>query len=115
MNGTSPPSFTGRLLNNLEVRYEQWRRDGFAPIAAAWRDLAPMIGRHIRVQELGAIVEGTAIDIADDGALRLRRADGSEHRVWRATTVLAGTGDNKDTKTPRSPPGGCLCVFVSLW
>jgi BirA family biotin operon repressor/biotin-[acetyl-CoA-carboxylase] ligase len=73
--------FAGRLLNNLEVRYEQWRRDGFAPIAAAWRDLAPMIGRHIRVQELGAIVEGTAIDIADDGALRLRLADGSEHRV----------------------------------
>jgi BirA family transcriptional regulator, biotin operon repressor / biotin---[acetyl-CoA-carboxylase] ligase len=83
--------FTGRLLNNLEVRYEQWRRDGFAPIAAAWRGLAPLIGRHIRVQEPGAIVEGTVIDIADDGALRLRLRDGREHRVLAGdVTVVDG-------------------------
>lgn len=73
--------FTARLLDNLEVRYEQWRRDGFAPIAEAWRALAPLIGRHIRVQEPGQIVEGTVIDIANDGALRLRLRDGREHRV----------------------------------
>ena len=83
--------FTGRLLNNLEVRYEQWRHDGFAPIAAAWRGLAPLIGRFIRVQELGAVVEGTVIDIADDGALRVRLADGREHRVVAGdVTVLDG-------------------------
>lgn len=83
--------FAGRLLSNLEVRYEQWRRDGFAPIAAAWRRLAPLIGRHIRVQEPGQIVEGTVIDIADDGALRLRLADGREHRVVAGdVTVLGG-------------------------
>src|SRR5262245_44364102 len=84
-------AFTGRLLNNLEVRYEQWRRDGFEPIAAAWRALAPLIGRHIRVQEPGQIVEGTVIDIDDDGALRLRLADGREHRVVAGdVTVLGG-------------------------
>lgn len=85
------PSFAGRLLNNLEVRYEQWRRDGFAPIAAAWRGLAPLSGRHIRVQEPGAIVEGTVIDIADDGALRMQLADGREHRVVAGdVTVVDG-------------------------
>ena len=83
--------FTARLLSNLEVRYEQWRRDGFAPIAAAWRGLAPLIGRHIRVQEPGRMVEGTVIDIADDGALRLRLADGGEHRVVAGdVTVVDG-------------------------
>jgi BirA family transcriptional regulator, biotin operon repressor / biotin---[acetyl-CoA-carboxylase] ligase len=83
--------FTGRLLNNLEVRYEQWRREGFAPIAAAWRGLAPLVGRFIRVQEPGAVVEGTVIDIADDGALRVRLADGREHRVVAGdVTVLDG-------------------------
>ncbi len=83
--------FAGRLLNNLEVRYEQWRDRGFASIAAAWRELTPLIGRHIRLQEPGAIVEGTVIDIAEDGALRLRLADGREHRaVAGDVTVVDG-------------------------
>jgi len=82
--------FTGRLLNALEARYEQWQRDGFAPIAAAWRALTPLIGRHIRVQEPGAIVEGTVVDLDEDGALRLRRADGGEHRVLAGDVTVVG-------------------------
>jgi BirA family biotin operon repressor/biotin-[acetyl-CoA-carboxylase] ligase len=82
--------FAGRLLSNLEVRYEQWHRDGFAPIAATWRELAPLIGRHIRVQEPGQVVEGTVIDIAGDGALRVRLADGREHRVVAGDVTVMG-------------------------
>jgi BirA family transcriptional regulator, biotin operon repressor / biotin---[acetyl-CoA-carboxylase] ligase len=82
--------FTGRLLNNLEVRYEQWRRDGFAPIAALWRSLTPLIGRNIRVQEPGAIVDGTVLDLDADGALRLRLADGTEHRVIAGDVTVIG-------------------------
>jgi BirA family biotin operon repressor/biotin-[acetyl-CoA-carboxylase] ligase len=83
--------FTARLLNTLEVRYEQWHHEGFAPIAAAWRSLTPLIGRQIRVQEPGGVVEGAVIDIADDGALRLRLADGREHRVVAGdVTVIDG-------------------------
>lgn len=82
--------FTARLLNNLEVRYEQWHRDGFAPIAAAWRALTPLIGRDIRVQEPGAIVQGTVLDIDADGALRLRLASGAEHRVVAGDVTVIG-------------------------
>ena len=82
--------FTGRLLNNLEVRYEQWQRDGFAPIAVRWRRLTPLIGRNIRVQEPGALVDGTVLDLDPDGALRLRRADGSEHRVIAGDVTVIG-------------------------
>jgi len=82
--------FAARLLKTLEVRYEQWQRDGFAPIAAAWRRLTPLIGRPIRVQEPGQVVDGTVIDIADDGALRLRLADGSEHRVVAGDVTVVG-------------------------
>lgn len=85
--------FAARLLNHLEARYDQLGRDGFAPIAAAWRERAPLIGRHIRVQEPGELVEGTVIDLADDGALRLRLADGREHRVLAGdVTVIGGYG-----------------------
>lgn len=82
--------FTGHLLNNLEVRYEQWHRDGFAPIAAAWRGLAPLIGRLIRVQEPGGIVEGTVLDIDEDGALRLRLSSGREYRIVAGDVTLIG-------------------------
>ena len=84
------PYFIGRLLTNLEVRYEQWRREGFEPIAAAWRRLAPLIGRTIRVQEPGAIVEGTVLDIDADGALRLRLPTGGEHRVVAGDVTVVG-------------------------
>jgi BirA family biotin operon repressor/biotin-[acetyl-CoA-carboxylase] ligase len=83
--------FTARLLGALEQRYDQLCGDGFAPIAAAWRELAPLIGRAIRVQEPDGIVEGTVIDLADDGALRLRLADGREHRIVAGdVTVIDG-------------------------
>jgi BirA family biotin operon repressor/biotin-[acetyl-CoA-carboxylase] ligase len=84
------PYFIGRLLTNLEVRYEQWCRDGFEPIAAAWRRMAPLIGRTIRVQEPGAIVEGTVLDIDADGALRLRLTTGVEHRVVAGDVTVIG-------------------------
>ena len=83
--------FAAQLLAALEARYEQWQRDGFAPIATAWRGLSPLVGRHIRVQEPGAIVEGTVIDLSDDGALRLRLADGAEHRVIAGDVTVLGT------------------------
>ncbi len=83
--------FAGRLLTHLEGRYDEWCRDGFAPIAATWRALAPLIGRRIQVQEPLGVVEGEVVDLDDDGALRLRRDDGSLYRIIAGdVTVLGG-------------------------
>jgi BirA family biotin operon repressor/biotin-[acetyl-CoA-carboxylase] ligase len=81
-----------RLLAEVERWYDRWARDGFAPVAAAWRALAPCVGRPIRVAQPGDTVrEGLVVDIDDDGALRLRDADGREHRVVAGdVTVLGG-------------------------
>lgn len=81
-----------RLLGALEVRYDQWQREGLGPIVAAWRELAPCMGQPIRVLEPGdRVVEGTVIDIDGDGALRIRLVDGREHRVIAGdVTVLDG-------------------------
>jgi len=85
--------FAGLLLTRLEARYDEWRRDGFAAIAATWRALAPLIGRRIQVQEPGGVVEGDVVDLDDDGALRLRRDDGSLYRVIAGdVTVIDGYG-----------------------
>jgi BirA family biotin operon repressor/biotin-[acetyl-CoA-carboxylase] ligase len=82
--------FAGRLLTALEARYDQWRRDGFAPIAAAWRTLAPLIGRRIHVAEPSGTVAGEVLALDDDGALRIRRDDGSEHRVVAGDVTVIG-------------------------
>lgn len=83
--------FAGCLLNRIEAGYDAWRRDGFAPVAAAWRALFPAIGRRVCVREPGAIVEGAVIDMDDDGALRLRLDGGGERRIVAGdVTVLDG-------------------------
>ncbi len=82
--------FVGRLFGALEEQLDRWRRDGFPPIAAAWRQLTPLIGRRIHVQEPGADVEGTVVDLDDDGALRLRLDNGAEHRVVAGDVTVIG-------------------------
>ncbi|HSP98500.1 MAG TPA: biotin--[acetyl-CoA-carboxylase] ligase [Candidatus Dormibacteraeota bacterium] len=82
--------FAGRLLTAIEARYTEWRRDGFAPIAAAWRALAPLIGRRIHVAEPSGTVEGEVLALDDDGALRIRCDDGTEHRVVAGDVTVIG-------------------------
>ncbi|MGD9765453.1 MAG: biotin--[acetyl-CoA-carboxylase] ligase [Candidatus Binatia bacterium] len=82
--------FAGVLFTELERRYDAWRRDGFAPVATAWRGLTTLIGRHIHVAEPGGSVQGTVIDLDDDGALRLRLADGAEYRVLAGDVTVVG-------------------------
>ena len=89
--------FTGALLTRLEACVDRWRQDGFAPIATAWRALAPLLGRRIHVQEPGGAVTGTAIDLDDDGALRIRRDDGSEHRVVAGDVTVVGGYEQRAT------------------
>jgi len=81
----------GRLLANLESRYDQLRREGFAGIAEQWCLRSGFVGRQIRVNEAGGVVSGEVLGLAPDGALCLKRSDGSEHRVVAGdVTVLDG-------------------------
>lgn len=82
--------FVGRLLTQLEARYEEWRDHGFAPIATAWRALAPLIGRRIEVAAPSGTIAGTVLDLDDDGALRIRRDDGREERVVAGDVTVVG-------------------------
>lgn len=88
--GIDRARFAGRLLTRLEARYDEWRDHGFAPIAAAWRALTPLIGQRIHVEETAGSVEGTVCDLDDDGALRIRRDDGSEYRVVAGDVTVVG-------------------------
>ncbi len=81
----------GRLLCNLETRYEQLRRGEFSLIASEWNDRSGFVGKHIEVEEPGGVVAGEVLGLAPDGALCLKRLDGSEHRVIAGdVTVVDG-------------------------
>ncbi|HLO01913.1 MAG TPA: biotin--[acetyl-CoA-carboxylase] ligase [Symbiobacteriaceae bacterium] len=71
------------ILARLEVRYDQFLAGGWPELLAAWRELSVTLGRSVRViPASGApIWEGTAVDVDAEGALLVRRPDGSTERV----------------------------------
>lgn len=55
-----------------------WRQSGLAAILAAWQDCAHPAGtRLVTTDEKGRRIEGEYAGLFDDGALRLRMADGT--------------------------------------
>jgi biotin-(acetyl-CoA carboxylase) ligase len=51
----------------------------------AWRCACPYLGRQVRIDAAGFSVEGTALDVDDQGVLLIGRADGGTERVVAGT------------------------------
>ncbi len=93
---TSLSAETGRelsraaVLRELCARFENWYealREG-APVLAAWRGRLSTLGKHVRVKAGAEVYEGLAEDVASDGALMLRIADGSLLRMPAGDVTL---------------------------
>lgn len=56
--------------------YDTWRGHGFAPLRRAWLNRAAHIGKAVEVRQDGRALNGVFEDIDENGALRLRLADG---------------------------------------
>jgi len=65
-------------LDRLLPALAQFDHEGLAPFLPRYRALDALAGRQVVVRNAGADRPGVAIGIADDGALRLRDAEG-EH------------------------------------
>jgi BirA family transcriptional regulator, biotin operon repressor / biotin---[acetyl-CoA-carboxylase] ligase len=63
------------LLDALAQRLAAWTSAPPAAIAQRWRELSDTIGRSVRVELPGRVIEGLAEDIAEDGSLIV----GGEH------------------------------------
>lgn len=71
-----------RLLGKLEEWYDRHGEEGLAPVLARWRALSGTLGARVSVQLDGEReVTGIAVDLDDSGALLLRDAQGTVHRV----------------------------------
>lgn len=79
-----PPSrnsVVAALLSHLLPALQLFDAEGLAPFLPRYAALDALAGRAISVHGAGDIVPAAALGIADDGALRVRDADGQERRV----------------------------------
>jgi BirA family biotin operon repressor/biotin-[acetyl-CoA-carboxylase] ligase len=72
------------VLEEFERIYRLYHEEGFEPIRTAWEALTISLGRGIRAGSPKGVVEGTALEIDDMGALVVRQADGQIVKLYSA-------------------------------
>ncbi len=75
------------LLDALVPLLAHYEREGLAPWQATWARLDLLAGRAVRLEEGGQAIDGIALGIDAEGALRLRTANG-ERRCHAGETSL---------------------------
>jgi BirA family transcriptional regulator, biotin operon repressor / biotin---[acetyl-CoA-carboxylase] ligase len=70
-----------RLLEALDEWLALHEVEGFAPVRDRWRQLSSTLGRRVRITLEPGLLEGDAVDLADDGALLVRTPDEALTRV----------------------------------
>jgi BirA family transcriptional regulator, biotin operon repressor / biotin---[acetyl-CoA-carboxylase] ligase len=76
------------LLARLEARLAESAADA-AATRSAWKVCLATLGQVARAQGPAGPLEGLAEDVAEDGGLILRLADGSRRTVWAGDVTLA--------------------------
>jgi len=76
------------ILESIEVNYKAYKRDGFTNIKREWRDLSATLGKRVRASCMHRTIEGEAVDIDPDGALRIRLDTGFYEKVLAGDILL---------------------------
>jgi BirA family biotin operon repressor/biotin-[acetyl-CoA-carboxylase] ligase len=74
--GVSAPEVLGAFARHFAIWARRWRREGFAPVRAAWLARASGLGERVRVRLERATLCGRFLDLDEDGALLLEDAQG---------------------------------------
>jgi BirA family biotin operon repressor/biotin-[acetyl-CoA-carboxylase] ligase len=70
-----------RRLNRLYASLSTGGAPSQAALRDAWRARLVTLGRTARITQGDTTIEGTAVDVDDDGALLLRLPDGEQHTI----------------------------------
>lgn len=70
-----PLHLLSTLLTNLQTELARIR--DFGAVLDDWRALNCTLGRHVKVQRFGVILEGLAVDLNPEGALLLQTGNGT--------------------------------------
>ncbi len=85
----------GAILLEFEILWEGLQQTGFEPIRNAWKDLDITLGRKVRVERMGQMLMGEAIDLDGEGGLILKAEDGSRHRISSGEVTLLRIEDGE--------------------
>jgi BirA family biotin operon repressor/biotin-[acetyl-CoA-carboxylase] ligase len=64
------------LLTALGERLDELERDGVSAVVGSWRERAIGLGGRVEAQTHGGVLRGTALDVAEDGALLVETGGG---------------------------------------
>ncbi|MBF0483812.1 MAG: biotin--[acetyl-CoA-carboxylase] ligase [Candidatus Omnitrophica bacterium] len=62
-----------KLLDRIEFWYERVKVEGVAPVVNSWKGMCVTLNSHVTIADSNKIIEGLAIDIADDGGLLVKQ------------------------------------------
>jgi BirA family biotin operon repressor/biotin-[acetyl-CoA-carboxylase] ligase len=82
-------AFADKLAKSFDLELQRWRDFGVAPIIRRWLAAAHPEGTAFSVDLAGEQVSGTFAGLDDDGALRLRLANGQVRAIHAGEVSLA--------------------------
>ena len=71
--------FLAEFLDRLEQRIH---RPDLAGVIAEWKTCSATLGRQVRIVSNREVTEGTAMDVDSNGALVVRKADGTLEKIY---------------------------------
>jgi BirA family biotin operon repressor/biotin-[acetyl-CoA-carboxylase] ligase len=83
-------AFAGRLLAELERRYGRYTAEGFGALREEWESYSCLTGREVRVVGGNGRTDGRVLGIDEQGALRLRGADGVVRQILAGDVTVPG-------------------------
>jgi BirA family biotin operon repressor/biotin-[acetyl-CoA-carboxylase] ligase len=92
----SPEAALAELASAFDRWIELWDNEGFGPVSKAWTARAHGLGRLCTAWLEREVLEGVALGLDTDGALRLRLADSSIRRITAGDVFFpddASSGD----------------------
>jgi BirA family biotin operon repressor/biotin-[acetyl-CoA-carboxylase] ligase len=75
----SRKAFLAEFLDRLEQRIH---RPDLAGVIAEWKTCSATLGRQVRIVSNREVTEGTAMDVDSNGALVVRKADGTLEKIY---------------------------------
>jgi biotin-(acetyl-CoA carboxylase) ligase len=74
-------AFASSYLNHLDAWARRYRREGAAPVLAAWRERDILTARRVEVRNGGAPFTGTVLGVDELGHLLVGDRSGERHAV----------------------------------
>ncbi len=98
-------AFVETLAAVLDRWIPLWERHGLSAFAATWTAHALDLGRVVRLTDGDEDLCATLVGLADDGALRIRGADGAVHDVHSGEIADRPAASRNSSQNPKTHMG----------